>query len=120
MVGAGRTIVGNTIMQQITLQPVPSQQTQVILDGQTCAISIYVKNQCMFLDLVVNGTQIAYAVQCKNLVSLVPTAYLGFTGWLVLFDTQGTSDPIYTGLGSRWVLLYLDEADLEAYAVANQ
>jgi len=107
-------------MQQIALQPVPSQQTQVILDGQTCAISIYVKNQCMFLDLVVNGTQIAYAVQCKNLVSLVPTAYLGFTGWLVLFDTQGTSDPIYTGLGTRWVLLYLDEADLEAYGVANQ
>ena len=75
-------------MQQIFLQSVPSQQTQVVLDGQSCAISVYVKNQCMFFDLVVNGTQIAYAVQCKNLVSLVPTAYLGFSGWLVFFDTQ--------------------------------
>lgn len=102
-------------MQQIVLQPVASQQTQVVLGGQSCSISVYVKNQCMFFDLAINGAQIAYAVQCKNLVSLVPTSYLGFTGWLVFFDTQGTSDPIYTGLGSRWVLLYLDEADLEAF-----
>ncbi len=105
-------------MQQISLQPVPSQQVQVVLDGQTCAISIYVKNQCMFFDLAVNGVQIAYAVQCKNLVSLVPTAYLGFSGWLVFMDSQGSSDPVYTGLGARWVLLYLDEADLVTYGIA--
>ena len=102
-------------MQEISLQSVPSQQTQVVLDGQSCGISVYVKNQCMFFDLTVNATQIAYAVQCKNLVSLVPTAYLGFSGYLVIFDTQGTDDPVYTGLGSRWVMLYLDVADLEAY-----
>ena len=106
-------------MQQIALQSVPSQQTQVVLDGQSCAISVYVKNQSMFLDLSVNGVQIAYAVQCKNLVSLVPTSYLGFSGWLMFFDTQGTDDPIYTGLGMRWVMLYLDLADLEAYGVAS-
>ena len=105
-------------MQQIGIQPVPSQQTQVVLDGQACAISVYVKNQCMFFDLAVNGNQIAYAVQCKNLVSLVPTSYLGFSGWMVFFDTQGNLDPIYTGLGSRWVLLYLDTADLAAYGIA--
>ena len=102
-------------MQQINLQSVPSQQLQAVLDGQNCVISIYVKNQCMFFDLSVGGTRIAYAVQCKNLVSLVPTAYLGFAGWLLFFDTQGTSDPIYTGLGTRWVLLFLDSADLEAF-----
>jgi hypothetical protein len=102
-------------MQQIVLQSVPSQQTQVVLDGQSCSISVYVKNQCMFLDLAVNGTQIAYAVQCKNLVSLVPTSYLGFSGRMIFFDTQGTNDPVYTGLGTRWVLLYLDSADLEAF-----
>ena len=104
------------MMQQIPLQPIPSQQLQVTLGGQKCAISVYVKTQCMFFDLAVNGTQVAYAVQCKNLVSLVPTSYLGFSGWLTLVDTQGSSDPIYTGLGSRWIMLYMDKADLEAYA----
>lgn len=101
-------------MQEISLQSVASQLTNVVLDSQSCSISVYVKNQCMFFDLSVNGTQVAYAVQCKNLVSLVPTSYLGFSGHLVFFDTQGTSDPVYTGLGSRWVLLYLNSTDLES------
>lgn len=105
-------------MQQIALQSVPSQQVQIVLGGQTCAISVYVKTQCMFIDLAVNGVQVAYAVQCKNLVSLVPTAYLGFAGWMIFLDTQGSSDPQYAGLGSRWVLLYLNAADLEAYGIA--
>ena len=70
-------------MQEIALQSVPSQTTQVVLDGQSCVISVYVKNQCMFFDLSVNGAQIIYAAQCKNLVSLVPTSYLGFSRHLV-------------------------------------
>lgn len=105
-------------MQQINLQSVPSQHLQIVLDRQNCAISVYVKMQCMFFDLSVGGSQIAVAIQCKNLVSLVPTSYLGFSGHLVFYDTQGTSDPIYTGLGSRWVLLYLDEEDLSTYGVS--
>ncbi len=105
-------------MQTIPIQPVPSQQFQVTLDGQLCAFSIYVKNQCMFFDAVVNGSQIAYGVQCKNLVHLIPTAYLGFTGLLVFYDNQGTSDPVYTGLGGRWALLYLDASDLEVYGLS--
>ena len=104
-------------MMKIPVQPVPSQTFQVTLDGQLCQFSIYVKNQCMFLDAVINGSAIAYAVQCKNLVNLVPTAYLGFTGLLVFNDTQGSDDPVYTGLGSRWVLLYLDSADLGSYGI---
>ena len=112
-----RNNASECMMQQINLQSVPSQQLQIVLDGQNCVISIYVKNQCMLFDLSVGGTQIAYAVQCKNLVSLVPTAYLGFAGWLLFFDTQGTSDPIYTGLGTRWVLLYLDSADEVTYGI---
>lgn len=117
MAGTRRASPGGAVVQQIVVQSVASQQTQVVLDGQSCAISVYVKNQCMFFDIAVNGAPIAYAVQCKNLVSLVPTSYLGFAGWLVFYDTQGKSDPVYTGLGSRWVLLYLDAADLEAYAL---
>ena len=99
-------------MKSIVLQPVPAQQTNVVLDGQACSISVYVKTQCMFFDLAVNGTQVATAIQCKNLVNLVPTSYAGFSGWLLFFDTLGSDDPVYTGLGSRWLLIYLDSADL--------
>lgn len=99
-------------MQEISLQPVPSQTLQTVLGGQQCALSVYVKSQCMFLDLALSGSPIIYAVQCKNLVSLVPTAYLGFAGFLLFLDTQGTSDPQYTGLGSRWILLYFTAQDI--------
>lgn len=99
-------------MQEIALQPVPSQQSQVVLDGQQCQIAVYVKTQCMFFDITVNGNPLAYAVQAKNLVSLVPTSYLGFSGWLSFLDTQGTENPQYSGLGTRWILLYLDAEDL--------
>ena len=105
-------------MQQINIQSVPSQQLQVVLDGQNCILLIYVMNQCMLMDISVNGVQVAYATQCKNLVSLVSTSYLGFNGWLVFYDTQGTSDPIYTGLGERWILLFLNEEDLANYGIA--
>lgn len=103
--------------QQVALQAVPAQQVQAVLGTQQCQISVYVKTQCMFFDLNANGTQIAYAVQAKNLVNLVPTSYLGFTGWLTFFDTQGTDDPQYTGLGSRWVLLYLTAEDFATYGI---
>ena len=106
-------------MQEIALQPVPSQKLQVVLNGQQCALSIYVKTQCMFLDLALSGEPVAYAVQCKNLVSLVPTAYLGFAGWLVFLDTQGDENPQYTGLGTRWVLIFFDADDVETYGIVN-
>lgn len=105
-------------MQMIPLQAVPSQTLQIVLGGQTCALAIYVKNQAMFLDLAVNGSQIAYAVLCPNQVTLVPTAYLGFVGQLMFLDTQGSNDPIYTGLGSRWLLAYLTQGDMVTYGIS--
>lgn len=105
-------------MQTIPLQPIASQTLQVTLDGQLCLISIYVKDQCMLFDLAVNGVQIVTAVECSSFVTLVPTAYLGFTGWLLFVDTQGNDDPVYTGLGSRWVLLYIDANDVVIYGLS--
>jgi hypothetical protein len=32
--------------------------------------------------------------------------YLGFIGDLAFFDTQGMTDPDWTGLGSRYILGY--------------
>ena len=105
-------------MQAIPLQPVAAQSLQVTLDNQLCLISVYAKNQCMFFDLAVNGVQIASAVECSSFVTLVPTAYLGFSGWLLFVDTQGNDDPMYTGLGTRWILLYIDSADVVNYGLS--
>ena len=68
----------------------------------------------MFCDLLVNDTLIIGGVICENANVIVRDAYLGFVGDIAFFDTQGTSDPSYTGLGSRWILVYLAPADLPA------
>lgn len=98
-------------MQQITLQPVPSQQLQVVLGGQNCQIAVYMKGSAMFVDVNANGADISTCVIARDAIPLVPTTYLGFVGNLLFTDTQGTSDPTYDGLGSRYQLVYLTASE---------
>lgn len=93
--------------QTIPLSAIPSQSFSITLGGQRCKFSIYQKDQGMFLDLAVNGAQILTAMICRDRVELVRYAYLGFAGSLAFVDTQGQNDPYYTGLGSRYKLVYL-------------
>jgi hypothetical protein len=51
-------------------------------------------------------------VICLNLVRIVRSLYLGFSGDLCFLDTQGSTDPVYTGLGTRYQFLYLEKQDL--------
>lgn len=99
-------------MLQIPLQPVPSQQLQIVLGGQNCQIAVYMLGTHIFVDLNVNGADISIAVIARDGISLVPTAYLGFVGNLIFVDTQGSSDPTFDGLGLRYQLLYVTAADL--------
>jgi hypothetical protein len=98
--------------QQISTQPVPSQILSVVLEGQNCQIAIYQKDQGLFVDLNANGVDISTAVIAHDVVPLVPTGYLGFSGNLLFTDTQGGSDPTYDGLGSRYQLVYLTPAEV--------
>lgn len=99
-------------MQAIPLQSVPSQTLSVTLGGQSCRINIYTLTTGLYLDLLVSGVPIVSATICEDRNRLVRLAYLGFVGDLAFMDTQGTTDPAYTGLGERWVLLYLTPGDL--------
>lgn len=101
-------------MQLIPIQPVPSQQLQVVLAGQNCQLAIYQKPQGLFVDLISNGVLISSAVIAQNLNVLVPINYTGFQGNLYFNDIQGSTDPVYTGLGSRYQLLYLTAAEYAA------
>jgi uncharacterized protein DUF6983 len=98
-------------MVQVTLQAIPAQQLQITLGGQNCQIAVYQRSTGVFVDLSVNGADISTAVFARNMAPLVPTVYLGFQGNLVFLDTLGQTDPTYTGLGSRYQLLYLTADD---------
>jgi hypothetical protein len=97
--------------QVVPLQSVPDQTTQVILGGQNCQLNVYQSPDALFMDVLVNDTPVVTARICENLNRIIRYAYLGFIGDLAFNDTQGTSDPSYTGLGERFQLLYLSTAE---------
>ena len=99
-------------MQIIPLQAVPNQTLTVLLANQNCRINVYQKFFGLFVDLSISSTLILSGVIAQQANLLVRYPYLGFVGDLAFFDTQGSSDPIYTGLGSRFQLVYLEAADL--------
>lgn len=99
-------------MEIIPLDPVPSQTLTVSLTNQTCQIAIYQKAYGLFCDLYVNNVLIIGGVICENLNRIVRSLYLGFQGDLMFIDNQGSSDPFWTGLGTRYSLAYLSPSDL--------
>ena len=90
----------------VPVTSVAYQTFTILLNGQNCEINIYQLSTGLFFDLTVDGNDIVDSMICLNLVGLVREEYLGFVGQLVFFDTQGTDDPTYTGLGSRFQLVY--------------
>jgi hypothetical protein len=99
-------------MIALAIQPIAYQQFSVNLGGQQCQIALYQKSTGIFMDLTVNNVVLFTCVQCLNNTLVVRNAYLGFIGDLAFTDTQGSCDPYYTGLGSRFQLLYLSPSDL--------
>lgn len=99
-------------MQEITLQAQTSQKFTVDLNGQSCQIRIVQRSTGVYLDLYVNNAPVVLGVLCMNCVKLVRYSYLGFSGDLVIVDTQGETDPSYGELGSRYRLYYLTQEDL--------
>lgn len=100
------------MMLEVPVQPIARQSLQVQLENQPCTITIYQFTYGLFVDLTVNGALVVAGVIAQNLNRIVRSSYLGFIGDFVFFDTQGESDPVYTGLGSRYRLLYLSEDEL--------
>jgi hypothetical protein len=98
-------------MLVVPLSPVPAQTLSVVLDGQACTLAVYQRRTGLFFDLLFNGAAIVTCVLCQNLAYLLSQTYQGFVGSFSFVDTQGDTPPTYTGLGSRYQLLYLEASD---------
>ena len=96
----------------IPLQAVPSQALSVTLGNQISQVSLYQKDTGLFIDLFVDNTLVIGGVICQNLNRIVRSVYLGFSGDLVFIDNQGDTDPVFSGLGTRYSLAYLSPAEL--------
>jgi len=123
------TFDGNTFTidggQVVPVQPVANQQFDVTLNQQPCTIQLVFKEtflatpaeipteppfyepiQVGLLSLYLNDTLVIGGVRCQDRNRIVRDPYLGFVGDLAFIDAQGTEDPIYTQLGTRFFLTY--------------
>lgn len=93
-------------MLQIPLQAVPSQFTKVVLGNQNFQILLQQKEQGLFVDVNVDGADIVTSVIARDNDDILCRKYTGIVGSLKFYDLQGATDPHYTGLNSRYVLMY--------------
>lgn len=102
-------------MMIIPLQAVPNQTLAVTLALQNVQIALRQNGANIYLDLLVNSAYVVRTRICRDRQRLLLDAqYRGFIGELSFIDTQGLSDPIYTGLGAegaRFLLLYLEAGE---------
>jgi hypothetical protein len=94
-------------MQNVPLQPIPSQLSKLVLGGQNCQLTVYQKPQGLFVDIVADDISVSVGTVARDTAMLISRDYVGFAGNLFFIDTQGDEDPHYTGFGSRYSLVYL-------------
>jgi hypothetical protein len=100
-------------MQVVPVQAIPNQGLQVTLAGQQVALNIFQTNYGAYMSVFSNGSAVVQSVICQDVNRIVRDTYLGFQGDFCWFDTTGGGeDPVFTGFGSRFLLIYLEEADL--------
>lgn len=99
-------------MQTIAIVPKKSQSLSITLAGQLCIIRLIQRESFIYMDLTVNGNPIMQGVPCLYGNKMVGYSYLGFKGDLVFLDNEGQSDPVYDGLGGRYILYYIEENEL--------
>ena len=105
-------------MYEIPLISAPNQELLVALDEQDCALAVYQRGDRLFMDVAVGETVVRRGAICMPGTGIVQGAQTAFAGQLYMVDEDAAPDkqrpPRWTGLGTRWRLYYLTEADLSA------
>lgn len=102
----------------VPLKDVANQVLKTTLNNQVCTITVRQLGTWLYFSLSLPSGPVVTNVMGLNRVLMVREAYLGLVGDFAFIDLQGTTDPVYTGLGSptnnatRYVLAYLAPEDL--------
>jgi hypothetical protein len=88
-------------LMNIPLQPIPNQSVSFVLNDESYTIDVETRLENIYITIFRAG---AYVLRNRALRAYAP---VGFD--LQLADTLGTDDPVYAGLGSRWLLMGLQQ-----------
>lgn len=101
-------------MITVPLIPIASQTLEIILDNQEVTLSVYQRNERLFADITVGIQPVLVGAICVNLQAINTFKSPYFTGKLLFVDTLGNEAPYYTGLGSRFELVFVSAAEIVA------
>lgn len=86
------------MITEIPLQPVPNQILQARINGMVYDIAITLMRGALYASVTVDRVPL---VHNRAMLSFAP-----FEGDLMLIDTRGNENPVYTELGERFKLMY--------------
>ena len=84
---------------EIPLQQVPNQTLGVSLGGSQYELTLNYRLGDMYLSIVKDNVPVIYNRICQNLNPI---------GEFVFVDSIGNENPVYTGFGDRFVLVWSD------------
>jgi hypothetical protein len=98
----------------VPLLAVADQTLLTQLSEQSVKLRVRQLRYGLFVDVYVDSgsTLVIGGVIGRDRNRIVRSSYLNFVGDFSFFDTQGTDDPEYSGLGVRWQLVYLLPSEL--------
>lgn len=102
-------------MQLIPLAQTPAQTFNVVLADQSCTISVYWRQERLYLDLSVGAVAVCKGAVCQNRADVIQSKSPDFAGTLHFYDLEGDSPPQYerlhNGSSGRWALVYVEDGE---------
>lgn len=92
----------------IPVQPVPYQTLNVVLNGTFIRLDLYERSTGLYLNLYLNDVLVVAGAICQNQNPILHAPYLGLGGDLFFMDLQGSDDPLSSGLGTRFILIFAE------------
>lgn len=84
----------------IPVQPIPNQSVSFLLNSLAYTVDVETLRGALYISIWRAGE---YVLRNRALRSYAPVGF-----GIQLVDTEGTEDPEYSGLGSRWLLMGLE------------
>lgn len=92
----------------IPIQATPITRFSVPLDTGNAQVTLTTTEEGLFADVIYNGVPVALGRRCMDRTNLNPAPYLGLPQGLYFADQRGTTDPVWTGFNTRYLLCYGD------------
>lgn len=106
-------------MTEVPLIATPNQELAIELEEQDCTIQVRQLGNYTYLTLWVESTLIVENAICMPGVAILQGYVHGFRGNFVLVDSSDPNNQQlsnYTELGSRFLLLYLTDEEINEYS----